>query len=130
MDGEVAVGDVAHVEVLMVPAHGRDEAAAFVPGDNDLLLALQPHDGVSLAAGDDDDGAGPVAVGLLIGPGRENGHVPRDLGAGELDVDRLPARAPDGESVELVPGPHVGEEVALPIAFRGSAALGPVLNGA
>ena len=57
---------------------------------------------------------GAVAVRLLVGAGGEHRHVAGHLGVGEGHEHAVAARAPAAAAVELVPGAHVGEEVAVP----------------
>src|SRR5207248_2214216 len=112
---EVTTGLAAHVEVLVEPAVRRREEAPLMPGDNDLLGRLmRPEDRIPLAAGDHDRAPRTVSMAFLIGTSVEDGHVAGGLGVGELDADDVPAGAASPEGLELVPGTHVREEVAVP----------------
>ena len=114
--------------MLVEPAVRRHEAARLVPVDDDLLLALLPHDGEALAAGDDDDASRSVAVPFLVRPGREDGHMRAQLGARYAHVDGAVQGAASGTVHQLVPHAHVREEVAEPERAPGGA-LGYVLLG-
>ena len=65
----------SRVEVLMKPPARRYEDAGLVPGDNNLLLTLFPHDGKPFARRDRDGEAGAVAVPLLVLLRRNHRHV-------------------------------------------------------
>ena len=111
---QVAPRYVAEVEVLVEPPVGRREAACLVPRDNDLLFALRPHDGVALTRRDDNDAAGAVPMGLLIGAHCEDRHVRPQLGPWGAHEDHLAAGASHGAGYELVPDGHIRKEVAEP----------------
>src|SRR5437870_4754752 len=115
MEGEVAGPLRAHVEVLVVPARGRDEDTRLVPGHDDLLTTgLGPHDRVAITGRDDDQDARGVEVGLLIRAGWEHRHVGGSRRRSELDADAVAARAALLVGVEIVPGGHIREEVPGP----------------
>ena len=58
---------------------------------------------------------GAVTVRLLVGARREHRHVAGKLRVGELDEHAVAAGAPLLVFVQLVPGSHVREEVAVPV---------------
>src|SRR3954451_5586263 len=92
MEGEIAGRLRAHVEVLVVPARGRDEYTGLVPGHDDLLTTgLRPHDRVAITGRDDDQDAGGVEVSLLVRTRWEYRHVGRDGRRSELDADAVAA---------------------------------------
>src|SRR5262249_1946860 len=84
VEGEVASIVRTQVEVLVEPAVRGNEPTSLVPRDDHLVLPLFPHDGVALAARNDDHDARSVAMPLLVGPGREDRHVAPHRGVGEL----------------------------------------------
>src|SRR5579884_3596186 len=112
----------------MEPAVWRHQHAALAPGADHPLLTFLPHHRVTLAAGNDDAPAGAMAVGLLVGPGVEYGHVAEHLGVRELDEDHASAGAAALIADELVPGQHVGHEVAVPVGPHPSGELGRVVR--
>ena len=116
VEGQVAAGRVADVEVLVEPAIRRHEDAALVPGDEDLVLALRPHDREALAGRDDDHDAGAVAVRLLVARAGKTDMWSVIVERRVLDPDDVAAGAAPAEGHEAVPGAHVGEEVAVPVS--------------
>src|SRR4051794_12058265 len=125
VEGKVAGRLRAYVEVLMVPARGRNEYTRLVPGHDDLLTtSLGPHDRVAITGRDDDQDAWGVEMGLLIRAGWKHRHVGGDGRRSELDANAVAARAALLVGVEIVPGGHIGEEVPGP---DGPTECGPPL---
>ena len=124
MQRQVPRGRSAGVEVLVEPLAGGDEHARLVPRRHHLLLPFLPEDGVAFPRGNDDDPARAVAVGLLVGAGGEHRHVARHFGVGKGHQHAVAAGASAAAAVELVPGSHVGKEVAVP-EDAAAAAPGP-----
>src|SRR5262249_11723966 len=115
MQCEIPCITAADVKVLVEPPIGRHKETAFVPWDNDFLFALFPHNGVAFPGGNDDGAARGVAVGLFMSSSRKPRHVGRSLRVGKLNIHASAASAPSGIRLQFVPGPHVREEIAVPI---------------
>ena len=77
LEGQQAFRRRPGVEVLVEHPVGRHDHGADLPVEALRLLALVPHQREALAGKDDDVGARPVAVRLLVGADRELRDVAR-----------------------------------------------------
>ncbi len=114
MERQITRHVAAGIKVLVKPFVRRRDHAALVPRTNDLFFALFPHDRIAFTGRDNDRPARAMAMRLLIGFGREHRHVRRQLGIRELHEHALAAGAAALIGIELVPGAHIGEKVAVP----------------
>ena len=112
---QVARAGGAQVEVLVEHHLRRHEHAAVLPVVALGLLAFPPEQRETLPLDDDDVEAGPVAVGLFVGPYRELGDVRRHGAVAHLQKDVLAARAALLPLLE-VERAGVRDEVGLPDA--------------
>src|SRR5678815_811650 len=88
-----------------------------MPWADDLFFAFFPHDRIALASRDDNCAARTMAVRLLIRLRRKHRHVSSEFGIGELHEHAFAAGTAPLVGVELVPGAHVGEKVAIPVSY-------------
>src|SRR5262250_1897577 len=105
----------AGVEMLVEPLVGGNEAARLVPRYYDFLFSFLPHERVAFADGNHNYPPRAMAVGFFIQARVEDRHMAGHFGVGKLDVNTSPACTPSNIGVKLVPGPHVGKEIAIPI---------------
>src|SRR5262245_13021471 len=90
MERQIASHILTGVEMLVKPLIRRRDHAALVPRTDDFFFAFFPHDRVALAGGNDNRAARAMTVRLLVGLGRENGHVSGQFGIGKLHEHALP----------------------------------------
>src|SRR5262245_19710598 len=126
---KIARGFAAGVEMLVEPLVGGNEAARLVPRYNDFLLSLFPHDRVAFADRNHNYPPRTIAVGFFIQARIADRHVAAPFGFGKLDVNTSSSCAPSNIGVKLVPGSHVGKEIAVPIGPSSPCAVqGALLN--
>jgi hypothetical protein len=65
-----------------------------------------------------------MAMRFFIGFGRKHRHMRGQLRIGELHKHALAAGAAPLVGIELVPGAHVGEEIAVPESAHAEAFVG------
>ena len=123
LEGEIARRRRAGVEVLVQPHVRRHDHGADLPLVVARLVALRPHQRIALAGEDDDVGARPVRVRLLVGADRELGDMAVERGLGEVEADVAAAGAAllggDQRQVDRVRHEVGGEQEALGLVLGG-----------
>ena len=127
LEREIARRRLAGIEVLVEPHIRRDDERADLPVVALGLLAFRPHQRIALAGQDDNVGARPVRMALLVGADRELRDVPvhRALGHGEADVPAARAALLGGDQRQIDRVRHeVGLEQEAVLLILGGEIIG------
>src|SRR6266571_3425116 len=98
--------------MLVKPPVGRHEAARFMPWHGDFFFF--PENRIAFPYGNNNHAPRAMAMRLLVQARIEDRHMAGHFRVGELHVNAPAAGTAANIGIELVPGSHVREKVAVP----------------